>query len=54
MDESKVYLQKGGSGEWAEASLFDPITAEYLKLWDKEGPDAMRILSAGIRHPYHS
>lgn len=43
MDESKVYLQKGGSGELVEASLCDQITADHLKLWNDGWLHAMRI-----------
>lgn len=49
MDESKVYLQKGGSGELAEARLFDQITGDHLKLWDDGWQHAMRIHCVGVQ-----
>jgi len=46
MDESKVYLQEGKSGKLVEASLFDEITADHMKLWDDGWLHAMRIYCA--------
>lgn len=49
MDESKVYLQEGKSGKLVEASLFDEITADHMKLWDDGWLHAMRIYCAGVQ-----
>ena len=47
MEESKVYLQNGQSGDWVEASLFDEITPHHLALWDQGWVREMRAYCAG-------
>lgn len=49
MDESKVYLQHGKSGELVEASLFDEITSDHLKLWNDGWLHALKIHCMGIQ-----
>lgn len=47
MEESKVWLRSGETGLPVEASLFDEITDEHLRMWDDTWLREMRMFSAG-------
>lgn len=47
MIESKVYLRDGKSRNLIEATLFDEVTSEHLKLWERDWVPAMQAFCAG-------
>lgn len=47
MNESKVYLREGTSGDLVEASFFDEVTSDHLALWDRDWVPAMQAFAAG-------
>jgi hypothetical protein len=42
MNESQVYLQDVASGKFVEASLFDEVTDDHLRLWENDWVPEMR------------
>lgn len=46
MEESQVYLKRGGTNEMVPASLYDEITSEHLKKWEDTWVHAMKVYNA--------